>query len=231
MQAFLWITVGLCLATRWHSGKESPCQCRRCNRCRFDPWVGKIPWSRRRQPTPVFMPVKFHGQRSLAGYSLLGCRVRHDWACMRACTHVRTHTHTHTHTLNLRNADISGPNPDYCMCACMFSCFIRVWLFPTLWTEAHQAPLSMGFSRQAYWSGLPSLLQGIFPTQGSNPHLLDFRTYCIKICILSRSQVIYRLEHTLQSWVNIFFLVNEDLNEDQMVTLRQLFSFSFFLSF
>ena len=97
MQAFLWITVGLCLATRWHSGKESPCQCRRCNRCRFDPWVGKIPWSRRRQPTPVFMPGKFHGQRSLAGYSLLGCRVRHDWACMRARAH--THTHTHTHTL------------------------------------------------------------------------------------------------------------------------------------
>ena len=157
----------------------------------------------------------------------------------RACARVHARTHTHTHTLslslslslNLRNADISGPNPDYCMCACMFSCFSGVWLFPTLWTVAHQAPLSMGFSRQAYWSGLPSLLQGIFETQGSNPHLLDFRTYCIKICLLSRCHVIYRLEHTLQSWVNILFLANEDLNKDQMVTLRQLFSFSFFLSF
>ena len=35
-----------------------------------DPWVKKIPWSRKRQPTPVFLPGKFHGQRSLAGYSL-----------------------------------------------------------------------------------------------------------------------------------------------------------------
>ena len=42
----------------------------------------------------------------------------------------------------------------------------------TPWPVAHQAPLSMGFSWQEYWSGLPFLLQGIFPTQGSNPHLL-----------------------------------------------------------
>ena len=39
-------------------------------------------------------------------------------------------------------------------------------------TVAHQAPLSMGFSRQEYWSGLHFLLQGIFPTQGLNPCLL-----------------------------------------------------------
>ena len=36
------------------NGKESSCQCRRCQRGRFDPWVGKIPWSRKWQPTPVF---------------------------------------------------------------------------------------------------------------------------------------------------------------------------------
>ena len=35
----------------------------------FDPWVGKIPWSEARQPTPVFLPGKSHGQRSLVGYS------------------------------------------------------------------------------------------------------------------------------------------------------------------
>ena len=34
-----------------------------------DPWVGKIPWRRKWQPTPVFLPGKSHGQRSLAGYS------------------------------------------------------------------------------------------------------------------------------------------------------------------
>ena len=55
------------------------------------------------------------------------------------------------------------------MCAKLFQ-----W-WPTLcdlWTAAHQAPLSMGFSKQEYWSGCHALLQGIFPTQGSNPHLL-----------------------------------------------------------
>ena len=39
---------------------------------RFDPWVGKIPWRRKRQPTPVFSPGGSHGQRSLAGYSPRG---------------------------------------------------------------------------------------------------------------------------------------------------------------
>ena len=41
---------------RWHSGKESACQCRRCKRCRFYPWVKKILWSRKWQPTPVLLP-------------------------------------------------------------------------------------------------------------------------------------------------------------------------------
>jgi len=52
------------------------------------------------------------------------------------------------------------------------SCFSRVQLFATLWTIARQAPLSTGFSRPEYWSGLPCPPPGIFPTQGSNPHLL-----------------------------------------------------------
>ena len=38
----------------------------------FDPWVGKIPWRREWQPTPVFLPGKPHGQRSLVGYSPWG---------------------------------------------------------------------------------------------------------------------------------------------------------------
>ena len=63
-------------ASRWLSGKESACQCRRH---RFDLWVGKIPWRRKWQPTPVFLPGKSHGQRRLAGYSSRGHRsVRHN---------------------------------------------------------------------------------------------------------------------------------------------------------
>ena len=56
------------------SGKEFACQCRRPKRWRFDPWVGKIPWSRKWQPTPVFLPEESHGQRSLADYSPWGCK-------------------------------------------------------------------------------------------------------------------------------------------------------------
>ena len=58
-------------------------------------------------------------------------------------------------------------------CACVLSHFSHVWLFVTLWTIAFQrAPLSLGFSRKEYWSGLHALLQGIFPSQGSNLPLL-----------------------------------------------------------
>ena len=58
----------------------------------------------------------------------------------------------------------------------MLNRFSHVQLFATLWTVACQAPLSMGFSRQKYWSGLPCPpLQGIFPTQGSNLGLLHCR--------------------------------------------------------
>ena len=59
---------------RWLSGKESACRCRRCKRRRFSPWVQKIPWKRKWQPTPVFFPGKFYGQRSLTDYSPWGCK-------------------------------------------------------------------------------------------------------------------------------------------------------------
>ena len=55
----------------WLTGKGSACQCRRC---RFDPRVGEIPWRREWQPTLVFLPRKFHGQRSLVGCSPSSCK-------------------------------------------------------------------------------------------------------------------------------------------------------------
>ena len=56
-------------------GKESTCQ------CRFNPWVGKMPWRRVWQPTPIFLLGKSHGQNSLAGLQSMGLqRVKHDWA-------------------------------------------------------------------------------------------------------------------------------------------------------
>ena len=67
------------MTPRWHSGKESICQCRRCKRCKFNPWLRRIPWSRKWQFTPVFLPGKFHGQRGLGGQQSTGSqRVGHN---------------------------------------------------------------------------------------------------------------------------------------------------------
>ena len=57
------------------------------------------------------------------------------------------------------------------MCArvCVLSHFCRVRLFATLWTVARQAPLSMGFSRQEHWSGLPCPSPGDLPDSGIEP--------------------------------------------------------------
>ena len=49
--------------SRWLSGKESIFQCNKCRRCK----VGMIPWRRKWQPAPVFLPGKCHRQRSLVG--------------------------------------------------------------------------------------------------------------------------------------------------------------------
>ena len=59
-----------------------------------------------------------------------------------------------------------------CVCECV-SRFSHVRFFATLWTVARQAPLSMGFSSKNTGVGCHALLQGIFLTQGSNPHLLS----------------------------------------------------------
>ena len=63
---------------------------RRGRGCKFDPWVEEIPWGRKWQPTPVCMPGKSHGQRSLMGYSL--------WDHNESDPAEHMHTCTHTHT-------------------------------------------------------------------------------------------------------------------------------------
>ena len=85
---------------RWRSGKESAYQ---CEKCRFDPCAGKVPWSRKWQPTATVLPGKCLRQRSLVSYSSWGLlRVGHDWAC------------THSHSLagccssDLRHDDAFG---------------------------------------------------------------------------------------------------------------------------
>ena len=109
--------------------------------------------------------------------------------------YIHTHTHTHTH-IYIYDKGWDGwmiPLPqrtwvwansmivkDREAKMCVLSCFSHDWLFAILWTVAHQAPLSMGFSRHesmgchgtAVGCHVEILLQGIFLTQGLNSHLL-----------------------------------------------------------
>ena len=57
-------------------GSNGKIVCLQCWRPGFNPWFGKIPWRRKRQPTPVLLPGKFHGWRNLIGYSPWGCKER-----------------------------------------------------------------------------------------------------------------------------------------------------------
>ena len=66
-----WEAAGNKGLLRWCSGTESTCKCRRCG---FDPWVRKVPWRRKWQPTAVFFPGKLHRQGRLVGYSPWGCK-------------------------------------------------------------------------------------------------------------------------------------------------------------
>ena len=77
-----------CGLPKWRGGKEYTCQGRRCKRC------GTIPWSRKWQCTPVFLPGKYHRQRNLVGYSPCGCKesdvmrvhtAAHPWVRVSLC--------------------------------------------------------------------------------------------------------------------------------------------------
>ena len=87
------------------NGKESTCQGRRCKKGGFNPWVGKISWSRNWHSTPVFLPGKFHGQRSLVGYS--------PWGHKGADTTEWLSTHTQSnHMAQLRIKGLGNRFPE-----------------------------------------------------------------------------------------------------------------------
>ena len=82
------------------SSEEPACQCRRHE---FGSWVRKIPWRRKWQHIPAFLPGKFHGQRSLVGYSPWGLKESDVTDCTR--------THTHTHPIILTHNWINHNTP------------------------------------------------------------------------------------------------------------------------
>ena len=124
--------------------------CLQCRRPGFDRWGRKISWSREWQPTPVFLPGEFHGQRNLVDYS--------PWGRKESDT---TEWLIHTHTFfAFKKVKVKLLN--------------RVRFFATPRTVAYQDPLSMGFSRQEYWSGLPLPSPGDLPYPGIKSRSLAF---------------------------------------------------------
>ena len=84
----------------------------------FNPWVGKIPWRRKWQPTPVFLPGEFHRQRSLGGLQSMGSqRVGHDWSDL---------THMHAVSLGHQKTRIPNDFPSQSHSA-WFSSSLRPW--------------------------------------------------------------------------------------------------------
>ena len=155
---------------RWLSGEESAPQCKRCG---FNPWVRKIPWRRKWQPTPVFLPGKSHRKRYLVCYS--------PWSHKDLDMTEPTHTHTHLIFKTFWNP-VSLYLSNHTACV-VLSCFSHVDSLQSQWTAARQAPLSIFSSGKNTGVGCHVLLQGIFPTQGLNPGPPHCR------------QILYQLSH------------------------------------
>ena len=78
-------------------------------RCEFDPWVGKSPWNRKWQPSPVFLPGKYHGWRSLVGYS--------PWGHKELDTTEQLHFHNKT---KVKKNDLS---------ICLHKFFLKIFIY------------------------------------------------------------------------------------------------------
>ena len=115
----------------------------------FNPGVGKIPWRQAWQPTPVFLPGESHGQRSLVAPIQ---RVRRD------CS------------------DLARKHNFFLLRVCSVASVVSNSNSVIPCTVAHRSPLSVGFSQQEYWSGLPFPSPGDLPDPGiklMSPALAD----------------------------------------------------------
>ena len=105
---------------RWQRGKKPTCQ------CRFDPWVGKIPWRRKWQLTPVFLLGKSHRQRRLAGYS--------PWGCKESNTAERlTHTRHYAQCFEFIS-DLKAPN--HCGVAQWYRIHLQMQEMQEMWVRS-----------------------------------------------------------------------------------------------
>ena len=130
--------------------------------------MGKIPWRRKWQPTPVFLPGKSCGWRILAGYS--------------PCSHIESDMTEH-----------AGISCYVFACVCMLS---RVWLFATPWTVIHQALLSMGIL-QARILHCHALHQGDLPNPGIEPRSSALQEDSLPSESPRKSVIEKEIKHTL----------------------------------
>ena len=113
----------------WLGSKQSTCQSRRPG---FDPWVRKIPWKRKWQPTPVFLPGKSHGQRSLVDYSPRGLK---ELDMTERLTHTHAFINSRTKLPVLSRYNFS-PSPIASRLCCFVSgigCLQKTLCLSSLW--------------------------------------------------------------------------------------------------
>ena len=182
------------------SSEEPAFQHRRHKRLGFGPWVGKIPWRRAWQPTPVSLPGEFRGQRSLAGFSPWG-RNESDTteALMHPCFFL-LYTMIYWENGNIWYTQVNWMNSGASIWSLVHpwfrtSLFVAVvyllscvWFFATPWTVAHHTPLSMGFSRQEDWSGLPFPFPSALPGSGIEPGYLALQVDSLPLSHLGNPQ-------------------------------------------
>ena len=109
-----------------------------CGRPRFDPWVGKIPWRRKWQSTPVFMPGKSHRGRSLVGYSPWGHKESDTTEQLHfqvMCDSIWPHGLPHTRLLC----------PPLSPTLCSDSCPLSWWCYLTILFSTAPSPLPSVF--------------------------------------------------------------------------------------
>ena len=116
----------------------------------FNPWVGRIPWKREWQPTPVILPGEFHGQRSLAGYSPWGHK---ESGTTEQLTHVPLEARASESEVTQPCPTLSDPMD---------------WSLPG--SSVH------GISRQEYRNGLPFPSPRDLPDPGIEPGSPSFQT-------------------------------------------------------
>ena len=122
--------------------------------------------------------------------SALGGKVLTTGLPGKSLTHcIETSCCSHLLFLDFQDLDMSEEQ-------CLLSHFSHVQLCATLWTIACWAPLSMGFSRQKYWSGLPCPPPGDLPNPGVEP--------CISYVYCTGMRVLYYCRHLGSPWSQIY---------------------------